>query len=113
MPHALEQLLRLDRLQHCLDRCTGHGPATEGRAERFDRKLRAELRRHEQRRTREAVAERLGRRKQIRLDAMEIGGEGVPGTTDAALDLIEDEERSHLVATLAECAEELPAQIHG
>ena len=50
--HALEQLLRLDRLDDGFDRRAGHGPAAVGRAERVELHGRRHLRRHQQRRAR-------------------------------------------------------------
>src|SRR5207237_1427357 len=62
-PHALEEALGLDGRDHRRDRRAGERSSAEGGAEGFGLERGGHQRRKEQRRAREAVAERLGGRE--------------------------------------------------
>ncbi len=78
-PHARQQSLGLDRREHRLDRRARHRAAAEGGAEGLGFEAVRHGRGHHERRTRKAVAERLGGGEHVGRHAIEVGGERLAG----------------------------------
>ncbi len=106
---ALEQVVFPNHIEH------GQRCRTGERMSRHDAAQTTRLHRVHDRgatdhpRERESAGERLGHRHQIRLDAAVLDGEHSSGATEAALDLIGDQEDAVLITTLTYQLEHLPA----
>src|SRR5579875_3057717 len=109
-PDAREQILRFDGVYHRLDGCAGEA-AAERRAEEVELDSRGDLRRHEERRARKAVAERLRRRDHVGRHAVEARGERMTRAAHAALHLVEDQQRADLITAAPQLFKERLPQI--
>ena len=103
---AIEQVRLFDLVENGQAEAAGDGVAAEGRAvmagldHAFDRRA------GEDGAERQAAAERLGQRDDVGDDAALLEGEERSGAPEAALDLVEDQDRAGAVGDAARGGEE-------
>ncbi len=104
---VLEELGRRDDVEHRAARRHRQRVAAIGRAVGADDHALRGMFGREARADREAAADALGDRHDVGGHAEMLVGEQLPGPRDAALDLVEDQQRAVLVGEVAQALEEL------